>query len=292
MDIEWAVAVRVAIEQADSTVGAPVGVRAPLLLVVPANAYLHTLLPRVLAFYATHMANGAQRAQRALASLWLATSTGNALQWDLPVGVALGAQGALGIFEGSVHQGHVVDLVLRMGDYPPDALPVPTSQRVTIDTTNFHTVDHTALDLAFLERHWLNRVKEACYMLNGNANVLMKMAKAETARWWAQGVLEADADVFRRFLLAIVPQTPKNLPLYLHHEKKVHRPVVRDSTTTVRELLCHLGLVHAGLQVWVSAITIPLETPLIEIYKRFASPDLSLHMFTFQTPPGSSSGTF
>lgn len=238
-------------------------------LSVTPHTYLHLLLPKLVSFFSNELQNVP------LNQLWFQCGD-QTLSWDLPVDVLMSIC--------RINPGDEFNVIINTkSQYPSSILPIPTNSRISIDRTNLQTTDSFDSEcLRFLEKNWLNKLKESCYIINGNANLIMKMSTNDTKSWFNDGVKLSNNAIFDKFFNRIVRSNIKNLPIYIHTNKD-EVPLIRvtlpQSFTnfSIKDLL-QLYDINAST-ITVNQIIIPLNAPILDIYKIFKSIDLTIHFF-------------
>lgn len=238
-----------------------------------AKNYIHLYLPQILIFLNTPGNEDINNmSSNMLNKLWFSSNLKKIpINWDLPIDVNI-------MLTSSINLKGEWEIILHSSNYSMDILPIPTSSKFIIDKSNIQTMNMIQLDLKFLELHWLNKIKESCYIINGNSNLIMKMSKNDTNSWWVNGIIENDFNIFNKFFNRIVINgLIKNLPLFIHvnNSEIILRPKIENLNITINQLLLSIQFKNA----FINQISIPGDSPLIEIYKIFKSIDLSLHIF-------------
>lgn len=238
------------------------------------HSYIHLYLPKILAFFI----KDGNLSNKLLNKFWFSTmsrdgDTSIPVNWNSPIDVSLMMCG---------WQCGEWKITLNVSSYPVSLMPVPNLSKVLIDESNFETIDQLELDLKFLESNWLNRIKEACYIINGNSNIIMKMSRNDTNSWWDNGILKHDSTTFNKFFSRLLPanyENIKNLPCVIHFNEQILRAQIGNGNIRIQELLDNLSI--PGSTVCINSIVIPMDSPLLEIYKILKSIDLSLHIFVY-----------
>lgn len=223
---------------------------------------------------------------------WWLEFDGVPLRWNYPVGLLLdqlvpqlGAQGAPQGAQGAPQEAQGAPqgcwhLTLRHRSYPEGyVLPLQSLEDV--------------------RAHWLNQLKESCYVLNGTAKPVMQLSTSDTALLW-DSVLRHDLhdfwSVFGKLLPG--PGRAKHIPTRFYFtvsDKVIDLPIgdAHDTdTVTVGEVLHGFfpdlfGSPHAHQdpKPLVHGIVVPTEAPLLQLYRECVYIDGFLHITIASGPP-------
>ncbi|CCH42944.1 Autophagy protein 5 [Wickerhamomyces ciferrii] len=166
-------------------------------------------------------------------------------------------------------------LTLHYRNYPEDyLLPLPTYQT--------------------LESHWVNQLKESCYVQHGTAKPVMILSKQDSSDLW-NSIKHHDYELFWSNMPKIQSRNSrrlKNIPIRLYlpaSDKVVDLPVTaydsEDTTVTLGQALKNvLPDLFPSVRTNIIAkpvlhgVTIPLETPLADLYYEAIYIDGFLHV--------------
>lgn len=187
------------------------------------------------------------------------------LKWSLPIGLLFDT---LTNVDPNNRTKDVWHLTLHYRDYPSDFI-IPLTSSGT------------------LEQYWVNQVKESCYVLNGSSKPIMSLSKQLSSDLW-KSVEKHDYDLFWSIFPKIIPLEFKNIPIRFHltlSNRIIDVPVKpvnnKDEYQSLGEVLIHVlpdifKSKHIAKPI-LHGINIPLETPLVELYKECLYLDGFLH---------------
>lgn len=202
---------------------------------------------------------------------WWLEFDGVPLRWNYPVGLLLDQLVPQGTPQGARRD--CWRLTLRHRSYP----------------------EGYVLPLASLEdvrAHWLNQLKESCYVLNGTAKPVMQLSTSDTALLW-DSVLGHDVHDFWRVFRKLLPGPgrAKHIPTRFYFtvsDKVIDLPIgdAHDTdTVTVGEVLhgffpdlfgCPKA--YQDAKPVVHGIVVPIEAPLLQLYRECVYIDGFLHI--------------
>jgi autophagy-related protein 5 len=257
------IAVVVTLARADSN---QMEIQRDYYVVMHRNSYLPLYLNRILAYFRQHLlvSDWSQRPE------WWFEFEEVPLKWSLPVGLLFDT--LTGLDPGARRRETVWNLTLHYRNYPSEYI-LPLASAGT------------------LEQHWMNQVKESCYVQNGTAKPIMSLSKQLSSDLW-KSVETHNFNLFWSIFPKIIPKELKHIPVRFHLtlSNTVIDVPVRPTVTTTGELV-QLGAVLKQVlpdlfnnktskitaKPVIHGINIPLETPLVELYKEVLYIDGFLH---------------
>ena len=139
-----------------------------------------------------------------------------------------------------------------------------------------------------IQKYWMHQWKQACFVLNGSSKQVMSLKTDDSKAFW-RSVLTRDGHMFSLTSHKIIPTTPRNIPIMVHHQTDadyLSQPLVVPhneswETTSIQTVIDSSGFVtsNKGALVVVSqGIDIPTNMLIEELYKDFVSFDGFLHI--------------
>lgn len=242
------------------------------------NSYIHFLMPNILAFFSI------STDEYPVAKWWFEYD-GVPLKWNLPAGVLYDiSHPYTNIYDVDRHDTWTIRL--RYGDYP-SAYVIPIEEAGTEKTP---TSSYSS-DLEFVKSHWMNQMKEACYILNNSSKIMMSMSK-ERSDVFYRSVVNCDSRTFESCFRSFLPTTISqihNIPIKIHLPlaNKVVRPSLDavSAKLTLGEVLQRLipDLFPSNMMLTIAVpishgVTVPLDAPIIQLYMLLKYVDGFLHI--------------
>ncbi|ONH66013.1 Autophagy protein 5 [Cyberlindnera fabianii] len=154
-------------------------------VLAPRNSYFPTLYPELLSYFKPYLLVP----EWSHRSDWWLEFEGVPLRWNWPVGVLYDTM--TGIDPSKGNKRSPWKLILRYRSYPDDyLLALPT--------------------LETLKTHWMNQIKESCYVQHGTAKPVMVLSKNDSSDLWSS-VETHDFKQFWSIFMKIAPKTVDKL---------------------------------------------------------------------------------
>jgi len=252
------------------------------------NSYLHLLMPDILAFFNISMDDFP-------IENWWFEYDGVPLKWNLPAGVLYDSSHPYTRKEDEDTTSDVWTIRMKYGDYP-SAYVIPIEHIDADRPTDWLE----SCDFPFLKSHWMNQMKEACYILNNSSKIMMSMSK-ERSDFFYRSVVNNDSRVFESCFRKLLPTTISqihNIPIKIHLPlaNKVVRPSLNgvSSKLTLGKMLQQLipDLFPSNMMMTIAVpishgVILPLDASVIHLYTLLKYVDGFLHINVHMLERGS-----
>lgn len=141
-----------------------------------------------------------------------------------------------------------------------------------------------------IKSYWMHQWKQSCHILNGSAKQVMSLSMQDSQKFW-ESILTRDRTTFESVSSKIVPKRPKYIPIIFHQTlpeiKRVQPSATeykKDGSPQILEDLARSQFPEffQDNQVLIKAVSngieVPLESNVLELYRRLMSFDGFLHI--------------